>query len=154
MDFAGDLHKLMQVAMHYDFYYVDEVLSSWRYLPTCHTSSLHQSGLNISVFYRMTRQILDDQETRSLFPPEQWPRLMRDSYFFCSCRALLNGLAGLRARSPRLILDTLRSIFREDPYWWNKLRLPWFVVREIVVSFRSPAKPLPRETPSAPADSR
>lgn len=145
MDFAIDLHKLMQVAVYYDFYYLDEVLSSWRYMPECHTASLHATGLNIGVFYRITRQILDDQETRALFPQKEWPSLVRDSLFFCSCRALLNGLAGLRARSPRLVLDTLRTIFREDKSLVNKLRLPLWVLREILSSvFPRPVAP-PRE---------
>jgi hypothetical protein len=144
MDFAIDLHKAMQVALHYDFCYIDEVLSSWRYMASCDTATLHQKGLNIGAFYRITRDILDAKEARSLFAAEQWPRLVRDSFFFCSCRALLNGMAGLRARSPRLIWDTIRTIFREDKFLVNKLRLPFWVAREIWISVFPSTPPPPR----------
>lgn len=152
-DFAVDLDFIMRVAAHWDFYYIDQVLSSWRLLAVCHTATLHQKGMNIGAFYHITRKSLADETGMRFFSPAERKKLMRDALFFCSCRALLNGLAGLRARNPRLIWDTLRTIFREDPYWWNKLRLPWFVVREIVVSFRSSAKPLPRGDSSTPSDS-
>jgi glycosyltransferase domain-containing protein len=144
-DFAGDLDKLMQVAVHYDFAYIDQTLSSWRYLPTCHTASLHQTGLNIGAFYYITKKILADDTAMNLFPAAEQEQIIRDSYFFCSCRALLNGLAGLRARSPRLIADTVKTIFKEDPYWSNKFRLPWFVIREIGRSVFSKHQPPPRE---------
>jgi hypothetical protein len=80
-----------------------------------------------------------------LFEPSERKKLQRDALFFCSCRALLNGLAGLRARNPRLISDTIRTIFREDPYWANKVRLPWFAIREILVSLFPKKLPPPRE---------
>jgi hypothetical protein len=76
---------------------------------------------------------------------DEWPRIVRDSIFFCSCRALLNGLAGLRSRSPRLILGTIRSILQEDRYVLNLLRLPLFVVAQIWVSLFPPKRPPPRE---------
>jgi glycosyltransferase involved in cell wall biosynthesis len=144
-DFAGDLEFIMRVAARWDFYYIDEVLSSWRLLTVCHTATLHQTGMNIGAFYYITRKSLADENVMRLFPPAERPKLIRDALFFCSCRALLNGLAGLRARNARLIKDTIQTIFQEDPYWRNKLRLPWFVLREIVVSFRAPVKVLPRE---------
>jgi glycosyltransferase involved in cell wall biosynthesis len=144
MDFAIDLHKVMQVATCYDFCYLDEVLSSWRYMPASHTASLHQTGLKISVFYRITNQILENKETRELFVQEEWPRVVRDSIFFCSCRALLNGLAGLRARNPSLIADTIRTIFREDRFLMNKLRLPFWVLSEIFSSVFPRNLPPPR----------
>jgi glycosyltransferase involved in cell wall biosynthesis len=149
-DFAVDLDFVMRVAAHWDFYYLDEVLSSWRLLAVCHTATLHQQGMNIAAFYYITRKSLADPTGRQLFAPAEQKKLERDALFFCSCRALLNGLAGLRARNARLVKETIQTIFREDPYWWNKLRLPWFVIREIAVSFRSPAKPLPREGRSDP----
>jgi hypothetical protein len=58
---------------------------------------------------------------------------------------LLNSMAGMRARNWKIIARTLRLIFREDPSWWNKIRLPWFVAREICRSFAPPAKPWPRQ---------
>lgn len=149
-EFAIDLDMVMRVATQYDFYYIDQVLSSWRLLPVSYTATMHQTGMNIGVFYHITRKILADENGMRLFNPKERKPLVRDAFFFCSCRALLNGLAGLRTRNPRLIKDTIKTIFREDPYWWNKLRLPWFVFREIIASFQPPAKPLPQGDNNSP----
>lgn len=143
-DFAGDLDFCMRVAAHWDFYYIDQTLSSWRLLAACHTATLHQTGMNIGAFYYITRKSLSDDTGMQLFDLNERQKLKRDALFFCSCRALLNGLAGLRARNPRLIKDTIRTIFREDLYWWNKLRLPWFVVREILISLFPRKLPEPK----------
>ena len=142
-DFGSDLDKVMQIATEYDFYYIDQVLSSWRLMTNNHTASLHQSGLNIGAFYYITRKILEQTKALELFPADERGKMIRDSIFFCSCRALLNGLAGIRARSPKLIWETIKTIFREDKYFMNKLRLPLFVVREIFVSI------FPRRLPPA-----
>jgi glycosyltransferase involved in cell wall biosynthesis len=144
--FALDVDLAMRIAVHYDFYYIDEVLSSFRYTPISLTAAMHSGGSDVAVFYYITRKTLGDAEAMKLFPPSEQGKLERDSLFFCSCRALaLNGMAGVRARNGKIILQTLRLIFREDPYWWNKIRLPWFVAREICLSFVPPAKPLPRQ---------
>ncbi len=145
LEFAGDVDMCMQIAKRYDFYYIDRVLSSWRYLPTSHTTTLHQAGMKITDFYLITRRILTDERAMSLFPLESRARIARDSLFFCSCRSLLNGLAALRARKPALIWKTALTIFREDNYPINWLRLPWFVIREIFVSLFPRRLPPPKE---------
>jgi glycosyltransferase involved in cell wall biosynthesis len=144
-DFAGDLEKVMQIATEYDFYYIDQVLSSWRLMTDNHTAALHKKGLNVGAFYYITRKILEQTKALELFPPDERPKIIRDSIFFCSCRALLNGLAGIRARSPKLIWETIQTIFREDKYFVNKLRLPWFVAREVFVSLFPKHLPPARE---------
>ncbi len=151
--FAGDLQMCMRIAPEWDFYYIDEVLSSWRLMPAkpkskhdpearegVNTATMHQRGLEISRFYFVTRQCLDNPRVRELFRDE-WRKTVRDSLFFCSCRALLNGLAGLRARDPALIFGTVRTILREDPDPVNWLRLPLFVIHQIWISL------FPRELP-------
>jgi hypothetical protein len=110
-----------------------------------HTAALHKKGLKISAFYYITRKILEQTKALELFPANERPKIIRDSIFFCSCRALLNGLAGIRARSPKLIWETIATVFREDKYFWNKLRLPWFVAREIFVSIFPKKSPPARE---------
>ncbi len=142
--FAGDLEMCMRLAAEWDFYYIDEVLSSWRFMPSCHTASLHQTGLQIGDFYAITRKSLENESVKKMFAGE-WDKLVRDSLFFCSCRALLNGLAGLRSRDLKIILDTLRTIAHEDRYVSNWLRLPWFVVSQILVSIFPRRYPPPRE---------
>ena len=57
---------------------------------------------------------------------------------------LLNCLAGLRARRWKIIAGTLGLIRREDPFLWNKLRLPWFLFCQVLISFVPPPKPLPK----------
>jgi glycosyltransferase involved in cell wall biosynthesis len=143
-DFAGDLALCMNVAVHWDFYYIDEVLSSMRIHPSCHTVILHQKGLDASVFYYFTRHFLAHSAVQEMFRDE-WPKLVRDSIFFCSCRALLNGLAGLRSRNPRLILATIKTILQKDRYVLNLLRLPLFVVEQIWISLFPRKRPPPRE---------
>ncbi len=144
LEFAGDVDICMQIAKSHDFYYIDRVLSSWRYLPTSHTTTLHQAGMKITDFYLITRRILSDERAMSLFPPEARERIVRDSLFFCSCRSLLNGLAALRARSPALIWKTIATIVHEDNYPLNWVRLPWFVVREVFVSLFPRRRPPPK----------
>jgi glycosyltransferase involved in cell wall biosynthesis len=143
-DFAGDLEFCMRLGADWDFYYIDEVLSSWRFMPSCHTANLHQTGLKISVFYSVTRKSLANDSVKKMFAGD-WDRTVRDSIFFSSCRALLNGLAGIRSRSPKLILSTIKTIFREDKYVSNWLRLPLFALQQIFVSIFPRHDPPPRE---------
>ena len=143
-DFAGDLDMCMRVAPEWDFYYIDEVLSSWRFTPSCHTATLHQTGLKISVFYDVTRQCLANESVRKLFA-DDWEKTVRDSIFFSSCRALLNGLAGLRARDSKLILNTINTIVHEDKYVFNWFRLQGWVLRRILASLFPRHDPPPRE---------
>jgi hypothetical protein len=76
---------------------------------------------------------------------DDWARTVRDSLFFCSCRALLNGLAGLRSRNPKLVLSTLKTITHEDRYVSNWFRLPLFVLSQIASSLFPRHYPPPRE---------
>ena len=144
-DFAADLDKLMEVGTEYDFYYIDQVLSSWRLMADNHTARLHQAGLPVEAFYYITRKILEKTNALKLFPADEREKIIRDSFFFCSCRALLNGLAGFRAKSPKLVWRTIKTIFREDKYFVNKLRLPIFALREIFVSIFPKHQPPARE---------
>jgi glycosyltransferase involved in cell wall biosynthesis len=144
-DFAGDLEVCMKIAAEWDFFYIDQVLSSWRYIPEGHTQRLHRGeGLNIGAFYFITRQCLAHPAVQELFRHE-WKKTVRDSMFFCSCRALLNVLAGIRSRNPKLIFSTFNAIRRQDKYVRNWLRLPVFVAREIFVSIFPRHDPPPRQ---------
>ena len=75
----------------------------------------------------------------------EWDTFGRDSFFFCSCRSLLNGLAGLRSRSAALIFGTLNTILREDGYLTNILRLPFWVIGQIWISLFPAKLPPARE---------
>jgi glycosyltransferase involved in cell wall biosynthesis len=144
-DFAGDLDMCMKVAPHWDFYYIDQVLSSWRYTPTNHTARLHKEGLPIQAFYFVTRRCLGNRAVQDMFQDE-WDKLRRDSLLFCTWRAaVLNSLAAIRARSPKLLTNTIKTIYQEDPYRTNLLRLPICAVRQIVNSFFPPKRTPARE---------
>jgi glycosyltransferase involved in cell wall biosynthesis len=143
-DFAGDLEMCMRLATSWNFYYVDEALTSWRFLPAHHTGRLHQEGLDIDIFYWVTQKSLDNKLVQETFR-DDWKKMVRDSLFFCSCRALLNGLAGLRTRNPKLIINTIKTIMRKDRDPVNWLRLPLFVIHQIWISIFPARLPPPRE---------
>jgi glycosyltransferase involved in cell wall biosynthesis len=144
-DFAGDLDISMKIAPHWDFYYIDQVLTAWRYMPTNHTARLHKEGLPIQSFYYVTRRCLGNKAVQDMFRDE-WDSLRRDSLLFCSWRgAVLNGLAAIRGRSPRLFISTVKTIWKEDPYRTNLFRLPVWAVRQVVNSFFPPKRPPARE---------
>ena len=143
-DFAGDLDMCMRLGANWDFYYVDEVLSSWRFMTVCHTASLHQTGLNVRVFYDLTRLTLANKNIQEMFR-DNWKKTVRDSMHFCSCRALLNGLAAVRGRDPKLLFRTMATVMREDPNPINWLRIPIFVAEQIWISIFPPKWPRPRE---------
>lgn len=142
LQFAGDLDLCMRMAVQADYFYVDEVLSSFRYISTSHTAILHQTGMNVQEFYYLTRHFLANATVREMFR-DDWKKFERDSIFFCSCRALLNGMAGIRSRKPKLIIDTILIILREDSLL-NVLRLPLFVFQHVWVSIFPPKVPLAR----------
>lgn len=143
-NFAVDLELCMRAALHYDFYYIDQVLSSWRYFPENHTATMQQAGYPVHVFYYITRKILSDPAARPIFAGEDWQRLEKDSYFFCTCRCLLNLHAAVRRRSIGLFVATLRTMWREDPYRMNLLRLPVFLLLEVWRSLFPANWPHPR----------
>jgi len=138
----------MRLGATWDFYYVDEVLASERHHYRRHTATLHQTGLKVIIFYYVTRKSLDNKIVQELFH-DNWEKMVRDSLFFCSCRALLNGLAGLRTRSPSLILNTIKTIMREDRDPINWLRLPLFVIEQTWISIFPAKLPPPRESTRA-----
>jgi glycosyltransferase involved in cell wall biosynthesis len=144
-DFAGDLNTSMKIAAHWDFYYIDQMLSAWRCMPAGETLTKHQVGFKIEAWYFITRQCLENKTVQEMFRDE-WDKVKRDSLCFCSYRAaMLNGLAAVRARSPKLLLDTLRTILKEDPYRTNLLRLPFWAVRDVFLSLFPPKLPPARE---------
>lgn len=143
-NFAGDLEICMRAALHYDFYYIDRVLSSWRYFPENHTAMMQQSGYPVYAFYYITRKILSDPAARKIFAGEDWRRIERDSYFFCTCRCFLNLHAALRQKSLKLFVLTVQRMWQEDPYRMNLARLPWFLFRQVWKSVFPEKWPVPR----------
>ena len=136
-DFACDLEINMRFAKRYDFYYIAKPLVLWRYIPSSATGNMHLQGINISRFYYITKRFLADPEVLALFPESERPRLIRDSYFFASFRAMLNVMTGLKTFNLRLIGKTLILVFREEKYFTNILKLPVVALKQIFAAIKS-----------------
>lgn len=134
--FATDLDLMMCLAEDGDFYYIDEVLSSWRLTSECHTARLHRDGADITMYYKIARAALE----RTC-----WSHLHKDAMFFCSARAALNFIPALKQMSVKLFLDTLCVIWREDGYVGNMIKLPFFLAWQIVKPLFQRSKPKPRQ---------
>jgi hypothetical protein len=106
---------------------------------------LHKQGLPIEAFYYVTRRCLGNKTVQEMFRDE-WDKLSRDSLLFCSWRgAVLNGLAAVRAGSLKRLLATFKTIWQEDPYRTNLLRLPICAMRQVLLSLFPPNLPPARE---------
>lgn len=123
--FAGDLHKVMQLACEYDSYYIDAPLSSWRLTDGCHTATMHRTGLDVSIYYKVAHDIADRVDWCDDTGCGYCLKLGRDGLLFCSMRAALNFIPAARRLDFRLAWRTLRTIMREDPHQKNWLRLPF-----------------------------
>jgi len=69
--FALDVDLAMRIAARHDFYYIDQVLSSFRYTPISLTAAMHSGGSDVAVFYYITHKTLDDAEAMKLFPASE-----------------------------------------------------------------------------------
>ena len=127
--FAGDLYTCMKVATKWNFYYIDEPLSSWRLTEECHTARLHRDGMPVEEFFNILKKIWPDIGG-GMFIGEQFWSVWDDALFFCTCRALaLNGMAAWRARRPSILWNTLKIVKREDFFWPRHLLgfIPWAI---------------------------
>jgi GT2 family glycosyltransferase len=136
-DFACDVELCMRFATHYDFYYIAEPLNSWRFNTESDTVQIHKRGLKNSVFYALAQQYLASPDVLALFPEQTHKRLIRQSYYFASKRCMLSVIAGLRSRDWEVIRNTLRTVNQSDPYWRNKLALPFGLLGECLSAVRS-----------------
>ncbi len=129
--FAVDVEICMRFSLEYDFYYLDEVLSSWRFNPKSDTVQLHSAGMDSEVFYYITEKYLNHEKVKLLFEGKNWGKIVRKSYLFASKRSLLSILAGVRSLNFSSIFNTLRIIFHYDKYFVNKIMLPFIALAEI-----------------------
>jgi len=121
--YITDLEICMRFAKHCDFYYIDQFLSSWRYTFSSETIAIvHQKGIELNIFYRLLKK----------YQPEQ--RIIKQSYFFASKRTSLNVLAGIKSFNLKLVIDSMMTIWKNDPYFSNKIKLPFSILWEILKS--------------------
>ncbi|HXT84003.1 MAG TPA: glycosyltransferase family 2 protein [Verrucomicrobiae bacterium] len=130
--FITDVEVCMRIATRYDFYYIDNYLSYWRYTPSSETVAiLHKKGINVKIFYDLTEKYLKNNDVMSLFPSSEYQRIRKDSYFFASKRTMLNVVAGIKSRNMSIIYSTMKIISKKDPYFSNKIKLPFAIFYEV-----------------------
>jgi|GEM_PF-645076 len=131
-DFAGDVEICMRIATQFDFYYINEALSSWRYNRTSHTVNLQNKGYNLHAFYYLTKKYCSNKQVMSMFPKKEVKRIVKDSYLFASKRSLLNVLIGIKTLDIQIVIKSLKIILKNDPYITNILKLPFISIKEII----------------------
>ena len=133
-DFAGDLDTCMTIAHRWDFYYINELLAEWRWMETCHTATLHQVGLDETIFYHIAEKHLASREVRDIFADNGYccDKIEKEAKFFASCRCLLNFPPAIKNMDFSLLIRTVKSIYKNDPYITNWLRIPLFVIKKIL----------------------
>jgi len=120
--YIGDLELCMHIATLADFYYINEVLSSWRYTSSSETISiLHNTGIDSTLFYKLTKKY-------RLFSKCDKKR----AFLFASKRTAINIAAGIKSFNLSLIVDTVKTIYNNDPYLTNKLILPFGLFFEVL----------------------
>jgi glycosyltransferase involved in cell wall biosynthesis len=135
--FAVDVDICARFATRYDYVYLDEVLTSWRFSPKSDTVNLHGKGLRNEEFYELAHKFADDPEVMALFPETERAALRRKAYFFATKRCVLSILAGLRTGTASTIASALRLMWRRDPYRSNFLKLPLDLALEVARSMVS-----------------
>lgn len=132
--FALDVELCMRFARDWDFFFIDQPLSKWRYNRTSDTINLHTRGIDINVFYDIADDYLADPKVVGLL---QEPRLSQRTYLFATKRGLLGVIAGVKSRNLRMILATLATMWRRDPWKINFLILPFAILGDILRATRS-----------------
>jgi len=130
--FAIDVEICMRIALEYDFYYLDEILSSWRFNKYSDTIHLHQKGFDINIFYYITEKYLNNEKTKSLFNENEWKKIVRKAYLFASKRSVLAIISGIRTYNYSIIYNSIKIICRRDKFFLNKLLLPISILYEII----------------------
>lgn len=135
--FAIDVEICMRFALEYDFYYINEALSAWRFNQNSDTVQLHNQGLDNVVFYNITEKILSDNRTKPLFFDLKWEKLVRKSYLFATKRCLLSILSGIKTLNFNTIFNTLKTILKKDPFVFHVFLLPFIAFWEVFKGLKS-----------------
>jgi glycosyltransferase involved in cell wall biosynthesis len=148
--FAGDLDLMMRLAAKRDFFYLDEVLSSWRMHGECHTARLHSDGHDVRLYYKVTKEALCNESVQELFgsrTSDEFEGLVSDAMFFCDARACLNFIPALKRMDWRLFLATLR-VMHDNFYtgWLGRvLLLPPYLLLQVMKPLLESKEQPPRQ---------
>ncbi|MBI4979777.1 MAG: glycosyltransferase family 2 protein [Spirochaetes bacterium] len=135
--FAIDVEICMRFALAYDFYYIHETLSQWRFNPTSDTVQLHNKGLDNDAFYVITEKYLNNEKTQAMFADKEWRAIQKASFLFASKRSLLTVLSGIRTANAATMINALKIIGKHDRSLLNKLKLPFIAFFEVVKGLTS-----------------
>ena len=134
--FATDVEMCMRISTKYDFYYINEILSSWRFTDFSETVNFSQHGFNPNVFYYITKKYVKQAKNLG-FSQKEIPALRKASYFFASKRLMLNVITGLKTRNVSLIIQTVSHVWHNDPYKTHLFLLPFSLLKELIVTFNN-----------------
>jgi len=130
-----DVDIAARFATKYDFYYINKPLSCWRYSPLSFTvTNIHKNGESTEEYYYLTKKFIEDPLVRDLFTAREMRSIEAKSYFFASKRAVLSILAGIQGGSPRLVWQTLKIMWKNDPYKSNFVLLPCNLFCEVMAA--------------------
>lgn len=133
MKFAVDVEICARFATGYDFFYIDEPLSAWRYSKLSHTVvNLHQKGQDTEIYYELTKKLISNPRVADIFSVAEFEIVKRNAYFFSSKRAVISIIAGIRSRNFPLILQTLSIMRKNEPYRCNLILLPFNLIKEVL----------------------
>lgn len=131
-DFAADVEICMRFATKYDFYYIDKILSSWRYTQASHTVSLHSEGFNPVTFYYIANKYLENEALAKNFFGKNIDKIKKGAYLFASTRLALNIITAIKTHNFNLIIKTIKNISKHEKYLINKLKLPFVLIIEFL----------------------
>lgn len=135
MKFAVDVEICARFATKYDFFYIDEPLSAWRYSKVSHTVvNLHQKGQDTHIYYELTKKLIANPQIAAMFSVSEYEALKKNAYFFSSKRAVISIIAGIRSGNFELVVQTLNIMRANDPYRSNLFLLPFNLAKEIILA--------------------
>jgi len=135
MKFAVDVEICARFATRYDFFYIDEPLSAWRYSKLSHTViNLHQKGQDTEIYYELTKKLITNPQVAAIFSVAEYEVVKKNAYFFSSKRAVISIIAGIRSGNFALIFQTLKIMRINDPYRSNLILLPFNLAKEVLLA--------------------
>lgn len=134
-NYIGDLEFCIRMSTKYDFYYIDEKLSAWRYTSTSETVNiLHTQTIDPIYFYRLIDKFYYQLNVARLFPKKEQKKIIKDAYIFASKRAMLNSITAVKSLNIKLLISTIKTVYKSDPFVINRIKLPFSLLKEAMLA--------------------
>ena len=134
-NYIGDLEFCIRMSTKYDFYYVNQKLSAWRYTESSETVNiLHTQTISPVYFYRLIDKFYYKLNVARFFPKKDREKIIMDAYIFASKRAMLNSLVALKFFDIKLLLFTIKTVYKSDPFVINRIKLPFSLFKEFIIA--------------------